>query len=103
MSESGTQDGSQQDDSAVLATARIETNDCPSTRVVAALDEATDADWQSGTRTLYDVVDPDALDALFDSTPRSDRASGSVSFVVAGVRVFVTADGVVTVTDENPL
>ena len=45
--------------------------------------------------SLTDVVDPDALDALFSG----DRTDGEVSFRYAGYRVTVTADRRVTVVD----
>ncbi|MFC6716629.1 HalOD1 output domain-containing protein [Natrialbaceae archaeon GCM10025810] len=65
-----------------------------STTVVHALSDCLDVDVTDGSVTLYDVVDPDALDAIFrpkhDGTP---RASGSLSFVVYGHRVTVHADG----------
>jgi hypothetical protein len=44
--------------------------------------------------SLYDTVDPDALNSLF--RPRHDgrpRAGGTLSFVIDGHRVTVRADG----------
>lgn len=52
--------------------------------------------------TLYDAVDPAALDALF--APRAngaDRADGSVTFPFCGYTVTVTADGTVSVDSEG--
>lgn len=46
---------------------------------------------------LYEVIDPDALDAMF----RGRDAPGSVSFVYAGRQVTVTADGEVAVAAEQ--
>ena len=47
---------------------------------------------------LYERVDPDALDALFASTPvREGNLSGSVSFEYASCTVEVSADGAVDV------
>lgn len=48
--------------------------------------------------TLYDAVDPGALDALF--APRrngADRTDGSITFQFCGYTVTVTADGEVSV------
>ncbi|MFC7018883.1 MULTISPECIES: HalOD1 output domain-containing protein [Haloarcula] len=46
--------------------------------------------------SLTDVVDPDALDALF----AGDRANGEVTFRYAGYRVTVSADRRVTVVES---
>ncbi|EMA33423.1 hypothetical protein C446_14374 [Halobiforma nitratireducens JCM 10879] len=58
-------------------------------------------DPTDGRITLYDIVDPDALDSLFrpqyDGTP---RAGGRVSFVVDDYRV--TIDGGREVVIEPP-
>ncbi len=65
-----------------------------STTVVHALAESTGVDVTDSTSTLYDSVDPDALDALFssrhDGTPRT---GGTLSFVVYDHRVIVHGDG----------
>lgn len=49
---------------------------------------------------LYDVLNPEALDALFapreDGTPRSD---GQVEFTYCGYDVVVSSDGDVTVRE----
>ncbi|WP_227354912.1 DUF7504 family protein [Haladaptatus salinisoli] len=50
---------------------------------------------------LYDVIDPDALDALFAPRPDGrDRTAGTVSFALHGHYVTVSADGVVEVESE---
>lgn len=46
--------------------------------------------------SLTDVVDPDALDALF----AGDRTNGQVTFHYAGYRVTVSADRRVTVVES---
>ncbi|SDR34117.1 HalOD1 output domain-containing protein [Natronobacterium texcoconense] len=65
-----------------------------STTVVHALADCMGVDPTDGRISLYDAVDPDALDKLFrprhDGTPRS---SGHVSFVVADHQVTVYSDG----------
>ena len=47
---------------------------------------------------LHDVVDPDALDALFQPTPNAARMEGDVSFQYSGYRVTAHADGYVEMT-----
>lgn len=50
--------------------------------------------------SLYNVCNPEALDALF--APREDgtpRGSGQISFQFCGYDVTVESDGEVTVTD----
>ena len=47
---------------------------------------------------LANVIDPDALDALFTSPPASNRSSpASVDFEYADQRVTVFADGTIAV------
>lgn len=51
---------------------------------------------------LYDVVNPEALDALF--APRTDgsrRPRGRVEFPFCGYHVIVTSDGDVEVSDRD--
>lgn len=69
-----------------------------STTVVHALADCMGVDPTDGRISLYDAVDPDALDELF--RPRHDgtaRSRGRVSFVVSGYRVTVEADGDVVI------
>lgn len=42
---------------------------------------------------LYDVIDPSALDSLFQPTAESDRCVGSVTFEYAAYRVTVDQTG----------
>ncbi|NHN48423.1 hypothetical protein G9464_12580 [Halostella sp. JP-L12] len=47
---------------------------------------------------LYDAIDPDALNKLFDSSAfGAERGDGTVEFAYAGCDVSVRADGRVTV------
>ena len=51
---------------------------------------------------LYDVINPEALDALF--APREDgtpRGTGRVEFPFCGYQVVVTSDGEVDVRDQT--
>lgn len=52
---------------------------------------------------LYEVVDPDALDRLFDSTSDDDRREGRVQFRASGYRVEVTSSGRVHLTSLETL
>lgn len=47
---------------------------------------------------LYDVLDPDALEALFDSW---DTSTASVTFFYHGFEVTVTGDRTVTLTTDS--
>lgn len=73
----------------------------PSTRVVDAVAEVRDVDV-ADLPPLYDVVDPDALDALFDSTGTvASRREGTVEFVYTGLHVRVDASGAVDVSSPE--
>lgn len=61
--------------------------------VVGAVAEATDADLLALEPRLYEVIDPDALDRLFDGK----GSTGEVEFRMAGCTVSVHADGRVVV------
>ncbi len=65
-----------------------------STTVIHALADCMGVDVTDSRVSLYDAVDPDALDKLFrpryDGTPRT---GGTLSFVVSGHHVRVSGDG----------
>jgi hypothetical protein len=68
-------------------------------RVVEEVAAATGVDPVDLDEPLSDVVDPDALDALFSGRhPEDGTAGGYTSFVYHGCRVTVDADGFVSVT-----
>jgi hypothetical protein len=78
---------------------RVERNDedAASTQVIRAVEEIVGGD--DGNRSwLYDSVDPDALDAIFDDkhdgTPRNE---GRVVFTAQGCEVIVHADRSMTI------
>ncbi|WP_266081945.1 HalOD1 output domain-containing protein [Haladaptatus caseinilyticus] len=51
---------------------------------------------------LYEVIDPDALDALFaPQVDGSSRAVGNISFQYAGYWVTVSSDGAVEIDPEK--
>lgn len=64
-----------------------------SQKVVRAVAEATDVDPLALDPRLYEVIDPDALDQLFDEK----RSEGQVDFTMAGCQVSVRADDHVVV------
>lgn len=45
--------------------------------------------------TLYEAVDPDALDALVESTSKADSCDFQIEFPYHGYEVTVTTNGVI--------
>ena len=77
-------------------TSRLLTN-----QILTAIAESTDRSVEE-LGSLYDVIDPEALDALF--APRADgspRPVGEVSFQYAGYWVTVSSGGVVELDSEE--
>lgn len=73
-------------------------NDKLSNRVIAAVAAERDVDPLE-LPTLYDVIDPDALNRLFDHGFSSGRNGlGRVVFTLAGCEVVVHSDGEIDVT-----
>ncbi|MFC7135816.1 HalOD1 output domain-containing protein [Halobaculum litoreum] len=68
----------------------------PVSAVVAAAVAEAEGFRPTAGATLYDAVDPDALDALY----RREGTAVSVSFTHLGYRVSVDRDGTVTVAPE---
>lgn len=70
-----------------------------STTVVHALADVMGVDVTDGGYTLYQSIDPDALDGIFaptvDGTP---RPPGHVAFTVDGYRVTVYSSGRIVIT-----
>lgn len=70
-----------------------------STTLVHALSNLAGVDVTETESTLFDHVDPDALNALFepkpDGTPRTDASLG---FTMWGYQVTVTGSGQITIT-----
>lgn len=48
-------------------------------------------------QTLFEAIDPDALEAVFCATNSSDRSAGRITFPFAGYELTVTAGGEVVV------
>ncbi|NKE35549.1 hypothetical protein GWG54_06905 [Natronococcus sp. JC468] len=63
-------------------------------RIVHALAEIADTDVSQGEFSLYDSIDPDALDRIF--RPKADgteRTGGHIAFAALEHEVYVYADG----------
>lgn len=72
-----------------------------SQRVVRAVAAETDAEPLE-MEPLYDVIDPEGLNALFEPTKCGPtRSAGTVTFRYAGCAVTVHADGGVEVAAER--
>lgn len=68
------------------------------TTIVHALTAIADADVSQGEFSLYDNVDPDALERLFGSkADGSKRTDGHVAFPALDHEVYVYADGEVII------
>lgn len=71
----------------------------PSSTVIAGVAEVTDTDPEH-LSPLYEVIDPEGLDSLFDPNSHRSRESvnGRVAFRFEGCDVTVHADGRTVVT-----
>lgn len=67
------------------------------TNIVLALDSVSEFDAETSEEVLFDHIDPDALDALFQSASGVDRTQGVVKFTVADYEVSVSAQGDIVV------
>ncbi|MFC7203209.1 HalOD1 output domain-containing protein [Haloferax namakaokahaiae] len=74
-----------------------------STTVIHALADAMGIDVSDSGFSLYDSIDPDALDSIFsptaDGTP---RPPGHVAFCVAGYQTTVYSTGDIVITPPTP-
>lgn len=67
--------------------------------VVEAVAEAEGVDPVALRTPLYEAIDPDALDAVFEPADESAPLDGRVSFEYYGYTVAVGSDGAVTLAD----
>jgi hypothetical protein len=81
-------------------TVHISTEESAATTVVEAVADETGR-APSDLPTLYDVVDPDALNQLVDRTRLDREPNVTVTFAMAGCRVEVTDTGAVAVECEE--
>lgn len=77
------------------------TQHSPSQAVVERVADAENVDPLALDVPLYDAVDPDALDALFDPTVGKPSTTGRVTFEYYGHTVVVASDGTVTLPNER--
>lgn len=64
------------------------------TTIVHALASITDTDVSQGEFSLYDSIDPDALDRIFrPKADGADRTGGHIAFTALEHEVFVYANG----------
>jgi hypothetical protein len=84
---------------AVVRRVEFDPSDSVSTSVLMALDSLPEFDAASSDEVLFEHVDPDALDALFDAPGNTDRARGMVSFPVGDYDVLVRASGEILIQD----
>ena len=91
-------DPSRSDETYVTA---IDPDDSPSEAVVTTV-AALDGVPPTELAPLYDAVEPDALDALFDHAERQDRPGDQrLCFAYAGYDVTVCGDGTVSVSPTS--
>lgn len=69
----------------------------PSERVVEVVSDAKGVDPDE-LSPLYNVIDPDALNTLFDPRTTSHQAAAQVEFSYEGYTVIVTSDGQVDIS-----
>ena len=75
----------------------MESDDSLSTSVVFALATALEEDALALDQPLSDVLDPDALDALFTPLVGDDTDVAEVSFKYQDAAVTVRSDGVIEI------
>jgi hypothetical protein len=98
MSITPTGDGHAESVDAETFTTRYDADDAPSETVVRAVAAVTGQHPERMQTRLADVVDPDALDRLFDADALGDDAPPArAGFALAGCRVVVASRGTVTV------
>ncbi|WP_227354345.1 HalOD1 output domain-containing protein [Haladaptatus salinisoli] len=73
-----------------------------SLRVVHAIAEYEETDPTEIRPVLYDIIDPDALDSLFEDTQNGTaRASGHVAFGYGRHEVTVYSDGRIELVEKE--
>ena len=79
------------------------TTTSPAVAIIETVAAAADSDPED-LEPLYDWVDPDAIDALFeDSSDTPHRSRLFVSFTYAGYEVTIGEDGVTTAQPHEPV
>lgn len=73
----------------------------PSQTIIERVAQAENADPLDLELPLYEAIDPDALDALFEPTNEGLRSNGQIIFDYHGHTVVVASDGTVTLGGET--
>ena len=70
-----------------------------STTLIHALSEITNIEMTGTESTLFQHIDPDALDSLFrPAGPNAPRSNGHVNFTVWGYNVTVYSNGYIVIS-----
>ena len=77
-----------------------ESDRSPTEAVIEALADAADVD-PTEIPTLYEYVDPDAFNKLFDGSDRATEGDTVLSFQVERWHVFIRSDGRIRVCDST--
>lgn len=84
----------------IVAEYTRESDGSPVTVIVEALARATGVD-QADLPPLYEVVDPDAINALFERHGGAENANALLSFRIDTWNVFVRGDGRIRICDAT--
>jgi hypothetical protein len=72
-------------------------------RIVEKVAESEGVDPTELQPPLYEVIDPDALNAVFaDAESGISRENGRIEFTYCGYEVVVRSDGQVSITEAEP-
>lgn len=101
MSDASTPSSSNLDTGSTVYTAQHdpETDGKLSTTVLMALDSVPDIDIEDSEFVVFDYIDLDALDSLFDVAETNQ--TGEVRFTIDNYDVSVMAAGEVIITERN--
>ncbi|USZ71420.1 hypothetical protein NGM15_15280 [Natronosalvus halobius] len=70
-----------------------------SLQIIEAVAERERTDPVELEPPLHSVIDPEALDSLFQSTSKRSRANGTIQFDYCGYTVQISSSGGVQLTD----
>ncbi len=81
---------------------RLQDSERPSTAVINAIADHEGVSPDEMRPQLYDVVDPDALDSLFQpQVDGSFRGDGRAVFTYRGYRITYESDGWIHINDDQ--
>lgn len=84
----------------IVAEYTRESDGSPVTVIIEALTRATGVD-QADLPPLYEVVDPDAINALFERHGGAENANALLSFRIETWNVFIRGDGRIRICDAT--